>query len=239
MLFRCLCILSGAYSLGLLRSLPADDLFLALLILAVISFRLPATRFLAWFLLGFATMWVAAWSVIDNRLDPAVQGETISIVARIAEFPCITDDSLRFIVEHDERSDLPARVRLRWYEPEAVPVLGEVWQLRVRLRRPRGYANPGGFDYEGWLFRQRIGATGYVVPHKDNRRLATVPVGLTSRIRQDFVNRVTQLLPNDDAAAVLLAVGVDPSDIGFEDLASFRSHSIELGLRRLGETQLA
>lgn len=208
MLFRCLCILSGAYSLGLLRSLPADDLFLALLILAVIIFRLPATRFLAWFLLGFATMWGAAWSVIDDRLDPAVQGETISIVARIAEFPRITDDLLRFIVEHDERSDLPARIRLSWYEPEAVPALGEVWQLRVRLRRPRGYANPGGFDYEGWLFRQRIGATGYVVNHKDNQRLATVPVGLTSRIRQDFVNRVTQLLPNDDAAAVLLAVGV-------------------------------
>lgn len=208
MLFRCLCILSGAYSLGLLRSLPADDLFLALLILVGISFRRPDSRFLAWFMVGFATMWVAAWGVIDDRLDPAMQGETISIVARIADFPRITGDSLRFIVELDERSNLPARVRLSWYEPEAVPALGEVWQLRVRLRRPHGYANPGGFDYEGWLFRQRIGATGYVVRHEDNQRLDTVPVGLISRIRQDFVNRVTQLLPNDDAAAVLLAVGV-------------------------------
>ena len=75
MLFRCLCILSGAYSLGLLRSLPADDLFLALLILAGISFRLPATRCIAWFMLGFATMWVAAWSVINDRLDPEMQGD--------------------------------------------------------------------------------------------------------------------------------------------------------------------
>lgn len=208
MLFRCLCILSGAYALGWLRSLPADDLFLALLILAGISFRLPATRCIAWFMLGFATMWVAAWSVINDRLDPEMQGETISIVARIADFPRITDDSLRFIVEQDERADLPARVRLSWYKPEAVPALGELWQLRVRLRRPHGYANPGGFDYEGWLFRQRLGATGYVVSHKDNHRLGSVPVGRTARIRQDFVHRVTQLLPNDDAAAVLLAVGV-------------------------------
>ena len=208
MLIRCLCILSGAYALGLLHSLPADDLFLALLILVAISFRLPATRFLAWFMLGFATMWVAAWIVIDDRLDPAMQGETISIVARIADFPSITDESLRFIVEQDERSDLPARVRLSWYRPEAVPALGELWQFRVRLRRPRGYSNPGGFDYEGWLFRQRIGASGYIVSHRDNRRLGTEPVGRTARIRQDFVNRVTRLLPNDAAAAVLLAVGV-------------------------------
>jgi len=208
MLFRCLCVLSGAYSLGLFRSLPADDLFLSLVILAGASFRLPETRFLAWFMLGFATMWVAAWSVIDDRLDPALQGETISIVAHIADFPRSTDKTFRFFVEQDQRSDLPARLRLSWYEPEVEPRVGEAWQLRVRLRRPHSYANPGGFDYEGWLFRLRIGATGYVVSHKDNQRLGTVPVGPMSRFRQEFVNRVTQLLPDDEAAAVLLAVGV-------------------------------
>ena len=208
MLFRCLCILSGAYALGLLRSLPADDLLLPFLMLAAASMRLPATRFLAWFMLGMAAMWIAAWGVIDDRLDPAMQGETIRIVARIADFPGITDETLRFIVEQEERSDLPARMRLSWYEPEAVPALGEVWQLRVRLREPHGYANPGGFDYEGWLFRQHIGATGYVVSHKSNKKISAPPVAGISRFRQDFVNRVTRLLPDDDAAAVLLAVGV-------------------------------
>ena len=208
MLLRCLCVLGGAYSLGLTRSLPADDLLFALVILAAVSFRLPETRFPGWFMLGFATMWVAAWSVIDDRLDPAMQGETISIVARIADFPRSMDKMLRFNVEQDQQSGLPARIRLSWYEPEAVPGVGELWQLRVRLRRPHGYANPGGFDYEGWLFREGIGATGYVVSHADNQRLDSVPVGRISRIRQAFVHRVTELLPDDDAAAVLLAVGV-------------------------------
>ena len=208
MLLRCLCVLGGAYALGFSRSLPADDLFLTLVILAGLSFRLPGTRFLSWFMLGFAAMWVAAWNVIGDRLDPAMQGETISIVARIADFPRSTDKTLRFFVEQEQRSDLPARIRLSWYEPEARPGVGELWQLRVRLRRPHGYANPGGFDYEGWLFRQRIGATGYVVSHTENQRLDSVPVGRISRIRQAFVNRVADLLPDDHAAAVLLAVGV-------------------------------
>ncbi|MEM7258791.1 MAG: DNA internalization-related competence protein ComEC/Rec2, partial [Pseudomonadota bacterium] len=30
------------------------------------------------------------------------------------------------------------------------------------LRAPHGFRNPGGFDYEKWLFQQRIVATGYV-----------------------------------------------------------------------------
>ena len=208
MLFRCLCILSGAYSLGLCRTLPADDLFLPVVMLAASVFRMPRYRAAAWFIVGFAAMWLAAWINIDDRLDPAIQGETIRIAARVADFPAKTGGSLRFIVEPEHRSDLPRRIRLSWYEPDAVPGLGEIWQLRVRLRRPHGYANPGGFDYEGWLFRQGIGATGYVVSHKDNQRLIDIPTDRLSRIRQNFVNRVTRLLPVDDAAAVLLAVGV-------------------------------
>ena len=208
MLFRCLCVLIGAYSLGLCRTLPADDLFLAVVMLAAIAFRMPGHRAVGWFIVGFACMWVAAWINIDDRLDPAMQGETISIAARVVDFAANTGGSLRFIVEPQQRSDLPARIRLSWYEPAAIPGPGEVWQLRVRLRRPHGYANPGGFDYEGWLFRQRIGATGYVVSHKDNQRLIDIPIDPLSRIRQNFVDRVTRLLPADDAAAVLLAVGV-------------------------------
>ncbi len=34
--------------------------------------------------------------------------------------------------------------------------------LLVRLKPPRGLANPGGFDYERWLFQRGIAATGYV-----------------------------------------------------------------------------
>jgi len=208
MLFRCLCLLSGAYSLGLFRALPADEFFLPLSLLAGISLYRPDKRFLAWFMLGFLSMWAAAWIVIDDRLDSALQGETISILVRVDDFPTIRDESLRFIAQQDERPDLPARIRLSWYEPELVPGVGEVWRLRVRLRRPHGYANPAGFDYEGWLFRQRIAATGYVVAHKDNRRIAETAIGMIPQIRRRFVERVTQLLPEDDAAAVLLAVGV-------------------------------
>jgi competence protein ComEC len=201
-------MLNGAYALGLMRSLPADELFLPLVLLMGISAWLGRIRLLAWFMLGFAAMWVAAWIVIDDRLDPAIQGETISMVVRVADFARATGETLRFVVEPDNRPDLPARVRLSWYEPETVPGLGEVWQLRVRLRRPHGYSNPGGFDYEGWLFRQRIGATGYVVSHVDNQRLNSMPIGRMARFRQQFVDRVTALLPEDDAAAVLLAVAV-------------------------------
>ena len=61
---------------------------------------------------------------------------------------------------------VPERVLVSWYEdaarPATPPAPGERWQLNLRLRPPRGLSNPGTFDYERWLFAQRIGATGWV-----------------------------------------------------------------------------
>lgn len=39
---------------------------------------------------------------------------------------------------------------------------GQRLKMVARLRRPRGTLNPGGFDYQAWLYQQGIGATGYV-----------------------------------------------------------------------------
>ena len=39
---------------------------------------------------------------------------------------------------------------------------GTFLQLVVKLNRPHGFSNPGGFDYEAFLFRNKILAKGYV-----------------------------------------------------------------------------
>jgi competence protein ComEC len=44
-----------------------------------------------------------------------------------------------------------------------MPILpGERWKMTVRLKAPHGNSNPGGFDFELWLWEQGIQATGYV-----------------------------------------------------------------------------
>jgi competence protein ComEC len=53
------------------------------------------------------------------------------------------------------------QVALSWYEPPQLR-RGDVWQAELRLRPPWGYQNPGGFDYERWLFGEGYQGTGYV-----------------------------------------------------------------------------
>ncbi len=62
-------------------------------------------------------------------------------------------------------------VELTWYEPEWQPLPAERLELDVRLRRPRGFSNPGGMDQEARLLREGIGATGYIrTASRDGRR---------------------------------------------------------------------
>ena len=58
--------------------------------------------------------------------------------------------------------DAGDRVRLSW-ESEDVPRPGQRWRMTVKVKPARAYVNPHAFDYERWLMRRGIVATGYVV----------------------------------------------------------------------------
>ena len=103
-------------------------------------------------------------------------------------------------------------VRLSWYGPQ-VPLLnaGDRWRLVVRMRRPVGFSNPGGFDYERWSFQQHMVASGYV--RKSLEQLPTItlqyPLGLVDQLRQRLADTIRRLLPHrPQTAALILALTV-------------------------------
>ena len=208
MLLYCLYLLAGAYSLSLVEKLPATATLFACLIGGIACLLVPRLRPLAAIAAGFVLMAVTAGRALDDRLDPALVGETEWLSARIDEFVRPEPRSLQFVVRPLGRPDLPSRIRLSWLDPGGMPQIGETWRLAVKLRRPRGYANPGGFDFEGWLFRQRIGATGYVVGEEHSFRVQAAPITLAVRVRRHIVERIERVLPDDEATAVLMAISV-------------------------------
>lgn len=157
----------GVLALLHLPSLPSAWLALAAVPVLWLCCRLrrplPAGA-----LLGLCCAWAAAQHGLDQRLPAHLDGADFIAAGTVVSLPDRDDGRVRFnlrveslVHEHGPVSG-PARVRLTWYR--AAPGLepGQRWRLPVRLKRPRGYANPGGFDYERWLLREGIGATGYV-----------------------------------------------------------------------------
>ncbi len=164
-------------------------------------------RVAALVLLGFAMLHMAGQEVIDQRLDQRFEGDSMLVVVRIAGFPRTSGTSLTMLVEPLADDRLPPRSRVSWFEAPVVPTIGEVWELELRLRRPRGAANPGVFDAETWLFRESVHAIGYVVNGQRNRLLWGGTASRLDAFRARFGNLAHAATESREAAAVLMAVG--------------------------------
>lgn len=207
MIPACLCLLAGAYALQL-SSFTSDSDRAAVTLFAIsviLALRRPFAA--AALLLGFVLFLLAAKSVIDGRLDRKFAGDSLLTELEIVDFPRHRGRSLVFVAEPVDDPRIPSRIRLSWFGPETIPRAGEVWQFEIRLRRPRGNANPGGFDYETWLFRERIGATGYVVGGKRNLLLRQSQDTLLL-LRRRLVERIGRAVGPTPEAAVLAAISV-------------------------------
>ena len=132
--------------------------------------------------------------------------------------------TLHFLFEPDAATRTaasPARIRVAWYRSEARPAAGECWRLTLRLRTPHGSRNPGGFDYEAWLFRQGIGATATVQSGERCGVAAGYPV---LRLRQALVERFASWLPQHPALPLVSALAIgDTSGLGDADWQVFRA----------------
>lgn len=168
-----LMFLLGILSCQQLAALPAYPL---ILLVPVVLGGLPftVTRPLAMALAGF--VWAGIWGghVLAGDLDPALEGKDVMIEGVISSIPAHFDRASRFDFRISRweaggvKERHPEKIRLSWYGSLPHLRAGERWRLRVRLKRPHGFMNPGGFRYEDWLFSHGIRATGYVRSHGEN-----------------------------------------------------------------------
>ncbi len=174
-------LLAGAWTFFTLPAPPPLWTSALLAPLAVVLLtRDGARRVAGACLLGFTLAAAATHGRLEPSLAPDLAGADLRIEGRIVELPERNGRRLRFEFGperawHGDRAvRLPDRIRLSWYGTDLPRVRpGERWRLTARLRPPRGFANPGGFDYAGWLFRRGIGATGYVRAEPAANRLDT------------------------------------------------------------------
>lgn len=168
---------------------------------------------------------------LKDRLDESYSGHSILISGRVSNIPVTTGSAQRFefnvaghrFVEQKRNSsdvavssDFPRKLRLNWYYGHVNA--GEKWQLEVRLKPPHGFMNPGGFDYEGWLFQHGIQATGYVRKSTLNKKIQNVDRWSIIKLRQSLSQQLDQpddIKPEEDTTMSLvkaLAIG-DKSSI--------------------------
>lgn len=152
------------------------------------------------------------------QLPLNVENKQITLIGFIASIPKIEDGNVSFVFRPNNKQNFPEgfhvkRIKLSWYRTDEFPCPGQEWQLTVKLKRPHGFANPGGFDYEAYLFEENIGATGYVMNAADHHLIKTTrehyPI---TRLRYRLQNELFQLFKDQELSGFLSALIVGNRD---------------------------
>ena len=201
--------LLGTVALHTLPRLPGLWGLPLLAIVAVVS-AYSRRACLAAAVAGFCWAWSHAVVLLSDRLPAHLSGSDFEVTGYVSSIPSSDGSVTSFLLDVDSGEPrLPGRIRLSWYDPPSTLAAGERWALLVRLKPPRGFSNPGGFDYERWLFTQGIGATGYVRSADSNRRLPERDrIYDVLRLRGALDERLAQLFDGGTAGGIVAALAI-------------------------------
>jgi competence protein ComEC len=167
--------------------------------------------------LGFAYAALRAEVRLADALAREWEGEDIRVVGVVDDLPASSDAGVRFALAVERALNtgarVPSRISLAWFagrDDDDVPVVraGERWQLTVRLRRPHGNVNPGGFDLEAWLLQQDLRATGYVIGGERMAAFAGRFRDHVAHARESVRDRILHALDGEPYAGVIVALAI-------------------------------
>lgn len=208
-----LAFLIGIILLQGMASLPVGSeicwVFLSLPLLYYRPLRIPLM-----FLLGFAWALFRSQLILQQQLPQELIKKDLQIEGHIVGLSEYKGRYQQFLFDVDSMSlqgkgySSPGLVRLNWYDTSRRIQAGERYRFVVRLKPPSGMMNPAGFDYEAWLFTQRIRATGYI-----RNRQPVVYLGLDDgfsahidRLRAAIAERISRLALEGSSRALLQAL---------------------------------
>ncbi|MEX0617675.1 MAG: DNA internalization-related competence protein ComEC/Rec2 [Pseudohongiellaceae bacterium] len=162
-------------------------------------------------LIAFLTgaTWHLQWAHrhLAGILPAELEGVDFQVEGEVTGLPEARDilQQFDFRITGAEADFAGPKILLNYYGDEIIKP-GQRWRFAVRLNRPHGFANPGSFDYEAWLFQRRVSAKGYVRDSADNRLLSD---RLTwSGMRYVLWQRVAGLTDNLINGGLMLALGL-------------------------------
>lgn len=243
------------YAAGLTAVFPASQQFILPFFLPVLaglaglflfgrSKKKSRVRWLALFL--FLPVGLAAPG-LEDRFRPAnhilnllQEGQRANVVGVLAESPKIFPKKIQYLIEleaiayGDRSQPTQGRARITLYQPSIAYHAGDRLEfLRIKLKRPRNFKNPGSFDYQQHLRTLGIHVLGGVAKstaiHKRGERALHPLFAMRAGMREKMMAVFDHTLPAD-ASALLKAMVLGEKQFLSEDL---RQAYIDTGMAHL------
>jgi DNA internalization-related competence protein ComEC/Rec2 len=160
-----------------------------------------------------------------------LEGKTVSVVGYVASIPeySVSGSSFLFSLRKFQSGSFVQSARglvsLNFRDQTKSWRVGDKWLLTVRLKKPYGTLNPGGFDYEAWALQAGVRANGYIIAKSPMQRLSHHHYRFfIMRIRQYFNEKIAASLPVTQTSPWISALAIgERKDIAAEDWQVLRN----------------
>lgn len=230
MLFNALFFLVGIIIFST-KNTPIINIYEIILIISVLitiffTYKYDKYNFAGKFLFlifGFCWMFVIANITINKKVATEYLNKPIITKGYIANLATSNEIKSTFIYEVIE--PFKATVKLSWYGKDNTNLnVGDRWSLNIKLKQNNGLRNQGSFDYEKWLFANKIGATGYVRTDDSNIILSSSNFAFVNQIRQLIKEKIKPYIQDLSFSGVINALIIgDRSMISDNNWELFKS----------------
>ncbi|MDD2893602.1 MAG: DNA internalization-related competence protein ComEC/Rec2 [Halothiobacillaceae bacterium] len=162
---------------------------------------------LAWLVLSMAWGGLAVHEVRSGWLPAALEVQKLTFEVRVLGLSEPGSRGTAFAAQVMSAPSgveyFPKALRLHWYDEPPLLRPGEVWRVTARLKRPHGAVNGVGMDYEAWLFRQGVQATGSV---SAGERVAEPVAWSVNALRWQVREHLMTLMAGEPSASLVLGL---------------------------------
>lgn len=161
--------------------------FLLFFLFKIRKFYIPIFLIMG-FICGCVWSSLIAHKHLNDILKEEYNNKDLKVIGFVIQKPQYHEDGIRFIIQ-PINENLPQKILVNWYfqknkdlqnNPPSDLNAGDKVLLHLRLKKPHGFYNEGGFDYEKRLFSEGIGATSYV----------RYKAGISKRIEKNASNNI-------------------------------------------------
>lgn len=161
------------------------------------------------FTLGFLLAFSHQWWIDDVNMPTLEVISDARIEGTVVSIPVQTPYKTQFTFALTTLNHQPVKslVQLAWYHHHPPSIsMGQQWHFVAKLKKPRNFNNPGGFDYVQSLATRHIYWTGYI--HEESAKLLNTASSYFQgiNIREQLGNRLYELGKDTSSIGIIEAL---------------------------------
>lgn len=178
-----------------------------------IWFMMPKTRIILFLIAGFGYAQLHEYNEAPKGMPQTPTITNAIIEGTIISIPIRGPYKTQFTMNVDTLNGKPvfAIAQIAWYNKAPMVHAKERWRLKVKLKKPHNFQNPGSYDYEQSLKTKHIQWTGYTL--SGNERLYQDGSLSWLALREQLNNQLALIAPDTETAGIVQSLTLNTTTL--------------------------